>query len=153
MRQKYEQLITDLVHQRDTTRHLTEKKVSSIEDFSWLYHMRYYWNTKEKEAIKKVRILMANAFFYYGFEYLGVGEKLVQTPLTDRCYLTLTQALISDLEEIHSALLVQEKLNLLKLSDVKLEDLFLYSTEMKHLMETQWQEFSLDCAKLELGDA
>jgi len=55
--------------------------------------MRFYWHPKEVDPMKKLNIEMSNAHFYYGFEYLGVGDKLVQTPLTDRCYLTLTQAL------------------------------------------------------------
>ncbi len=53
------------------------EKVTSIHEFIWLYHMRFYWRPKEKEALNKLLINMANSNFYYGFEYLGVGEKLV----------------------------------------------------------------------------
>ncbi|KAI9986672.1 hypothetical protein PInf_025627 [Phytophthora infestans] len=93
VRKKYEQLITELVHQKSVTKRLSQAKVSSAEDFRWLYHMRHYFQAKESDPLKKLTIQISNASFSYGFEYFGVGERLVQTPLTERCYLTLTQAL------------------------------------------------------------
>ena len=51
IRQKYEQLITDLVHQREVTRQLINERVTNINEFIWLYHMRFYWKPKEKEAL------------------------------------------------------------------------------------------------------
>eukprot|EP00919_Chromeraceae_sp_WS-2016_P001806 GHVR01004377.1.p1 GENE.GHVR01004377.1~~GHVR01004377.1.p1 ORF type:complete len:4168 (-),score=965.61 GHVR01004377.1:131-12634(-) len=93
VRQKYEQLVTEFVHQRDVSRQLILQECKSEKDFKWLQVMRFYWNPREMDVLKKLSIVMANATFTYGFEYLGIGEKLVQTPLTDSCYLTLTQAL------------------------------------------------------------
>eukprot|EP01039_Chlorochromonas_danica_P002781 gene2781-3035_t len=93
LRQKTEQLLTEMVHQRDVLRSLIGKGISSISDFGWLYHLRFYWDPKETVLMNRLLIKMSNACFHYGFEYLGIGERLVQTPLTDRCYLTLTQAL------------------------------------------------------------
>lgn len=93
VRKKYEQLITELVHQKSVTKRLLQASVSSVDDFRWLYHMRYYFHAAETDPLKKLSIKVSNASFSYGFEYLGVGERLVSTPLTERCYLTLTQAL------------------------------------------------------------
>jgi dynein heavy chain 1 len=91
-RKKFEQLITELVRQRDIVRSLIDENVSSATDFRWLYHLRYNYNPKA-ELSQKLSVSLSNAKFFYGFEYLGIGERLVQTPLTDKCYLTLTQAL------------------------------------------------------------
>lgn len=93
LRKKTEQLLTEMVHQRDVTRLLTNSSIKSKTEFSWLYHLRFYWSSDASNIMERLCIRMSNASFFYGFEYLGIGERLVQTPLTDRCYLTLTQAL------------------------------------------------------------
>ncbi|XP_065175263.1 cytoplasmic dynein 1 heavy chain 1-like [Sycon ciliatum] len=92
-RKKLEHLITELVHQRDVTRLLINNGVDSPRNFEWLQQMRFYFDPAKTNVLEQLSIHMANAKFNYGFEYLGVTDKLVQTPLTDRCYLTMTQAL------------------------------------------------------------
>ncbi|KAK6094055.1 dynein heavy chain [Batrachochytrium dendrobatidis] len=95
-RKRCEGLITELVHQRDVIRQLILAKVSSAQDFEWLSQMRFYFDRKAP-ALQSLSVCLANASFYYGFEYLGLQDRLVQTPLTDRCYLTLAQALHNQL--------------------------------------------------------
>jgi len=92
-RKKLEHLITEFVHKRDITRGLIQQKIDSPKSFAWLQLMRFYFDPRQQDVLKQLSVHMANAKFYYGFEYLGVQDKLVQTPLTDRCYLTMTQAL------------------------------------------------------------
>lgn len=51
--------------------------------------LRYEWDDQLNQCV----VLQSNATFTYGYEYLGCPSRLVMTPLTDRCYLTLTGAL------------------------------------------------------------
>lgn len=75
------------VHCKDVVDDLVARKVSSKEDFAWQCQLRYY---NESDNII-VRII--NARLEYTYEYLGNSERLVITPLTDRCYRTLCGAI------------------------------------------------------------
>lgn len=91
-RKKCEHMITEFVHQRDVISKLIQFNATSPMHYFWLLQMRYvYYN--EGDFLERLHVHMANAKLSYGFEYLGVPERLVRTPLTDRCFLTLTQAL------------------------------------------------------------
>ncbi|KAF2182427.1 dynein heavy chain [Zopfia rhizophila CBS 207.26] len=91
-RRKCEHLITEFVHQRDVIHKLQKVGARSPTHHMWLLSMRYVYEP-DKGPLERLKIKMANAVLDYGFEYLGVTERLVRTPLTDRCFLTLTQAL------------------------------------------------------------
>ncbi|MBZ3886078.1 Dynein heavy chain 1, axonemal [Sciurus carolinensis] len=80
-------LIVIEVHAKDVVKKLIEEDVISVNDFEWISQLRYYWTNND------LYIRAVNAEFIYGYEYLGNTGRLVITPLTDRCYLTLTGAL------------------------------------------------------------
>ena len=93
-------VITIDVNKRDVTRTHVDEKVSTIDDFIWTKQLRYYWEDKtahktcptfgkEMDCVAR----QTNTCFPYGYEYLGNGPRLVITPLTDICYMTLTGAM------------------------------------------------------------
>jgi dynein heavy chain 1 len=91
-RKKCEHMITEFVHQRDCISKLISLNATTPTHYHWLLQMRYVYQS-EGDFLQRLYVHMANAKLSYGFEYLGVPERLVRTPLTDRCFLTLTQAL------------------------------------------------------------
>ncbi|KAL0479463.1 dynein beta chain [Acrasis kona] len=87
-RKKIITLITVDVHNRDIVGKLMEEKAENAAVFTWQSQLRYML-----DETKGCTIQIADAEFTYNYEYVGNCGCLVITPLTDRCYITLTQSL------------------------------------------------------------
>lgn len=89
VRQKIMCMITMDAHSRDIIDKLVVENVHQADEFQWQSQLKCYFNTEKQDF----RLKIADAEFWYGYEYLGNGPRLVVTPLTDRIYVTATQAL------------------------------------------------------------
>ncbi|CAK4090165.1 unnamed protein product [Aphanomyces euteiches] len=86
MHLKVKALVLDLVHHIDVCDQLVDTK--ALSDWTWQKQLRFYLDKNNQCVIK-----MNDAVFTYTYEYQGNAPKLVHTPLTDKCYLTLTQGM------------------------------------------------------------
>ncbi|XP_032872211.1 dynein heavy chain 2, axonemal [Amblyraja radiata] len=89
MRLKVVALVTVEVHARDVIDRLYRINCMDVTAFDWLSQLRLYWDKDLDDCL----VRQTNTHFQYGYEYLGNSGRLVITPLTDRCYMTLTTAL------------------------------------------------------------
>uniref|UniRef100_A0A9J7YQK8 Cytoplasmic dynein 2 heavy chain 1 n=1 Tax=Cyprinus carpio carpio TaxID=630221 RepID=A0A9J7YQK8_CYPCA len=85
---KLKALILDVIHNISVVQSLREAQVHSTDDWIWKKQLRFYLTADQRCSIQ-----MVDAEFSYTYEYQGNIPKLVHTPLTDKCYLTLTQAM------------------------------------------------------------
>lgn len=81
-------LCTLEVHARDIMQRLLANKDADADDFEWLAHMRYYW------VDGRISVQLLNSTqLHFGNEYLGNFQRIVMTPLTERCFRTIVCAL------------------------------------------------------------
>lgn len=82
-------IITLDVHARDVIQKLIDEKVEGLEAFLWQQQLRFYWLQSTLDT--EIRICDYRTKYFY--EWIGNTGRLVITPLTDRCYVTLTMGL------------------------------------------------------------
>ncbi|XP_053400577.1 cytoplasmic dynein 2 heavy chain 1-like [Mercenaria mercenaria] len=85
---KLKALILDTIHNMDVIHHLLKANIKNAGEWIWQKQLRFYMR---RDNICIMR--MVDAEFEYTYEYQGNAQKLVHTPLTDKCYLTLTQGM------------------------------------------------------------
>lgn len=88
-RKKFNTILIVDVHARDIVENFVRDGVMESQEFDWESQLRYYW----KKELDNLMVHQCSGTFSYGYEYMGLNGRLVITPLTDRIYLTITQAL------------------------------------------------------------
>ena len=88
-RTKIISLITMDVHSRDVVDRLIAQKAEGPNAFAWQQQLRFEW----EQPTMDVNVKICDFSCKYFYEWVGNTGRLVITPLTDRCYITLTMAL------------------------------------------------------------
>jgi len=87
LQNKIKALVLDIIHNIDVLDQLIKNQVTAPNAWQWFKQLKF----RMQEEI--CNIYMCSANFLYTYEYQGNAQKLVHTPLTDKCYLTLTQGM------------------------------------------------------------
>lgn len=84
-------IITIDVHARDVIKKFVDNKIVEQGHFAWASQLKFGMEKRNpKDEIKSCMSTICDWKTWYNYEYIGNTGRLVITPLTDRCYITLT---------------------------------------------------------------
>ncbi|KAL5009692.1 hypothetical protein ScPMuIL_011997 [Solemya velum] len=88
---RLECMITQSLYLRDILENLYNRKLREPTDFEWRRSIRCYFQSHEEKMMPLIWIL--DNHYMYGNEFYGTNAGVALTPLTERCFLTMSQAL------------------------------------------------------------
>eukprot|EP01022_Parablepharisma_sp_SALTPOND_P004470 TRINITY_DN120355_c3_g1_i1.p1 TRINITY_DN120355_c3_g1~~TRINITY_DN120355_c3_g1_i1.p1 ORF type:complete len:4253 (+),score=509.78 TRINITY_DN120355_c3_g1_i1:57-12761(+) len=85
------------VHSRDIIEELALSDVMHLGDYNWQKILRLYWEEEDVITQQPASILVKalSAKLEYGSEYIGPSSRLITTPLTDRVWVSIANAINS----------------------------------------------------------
>ena len=86
---KSKAFVMDVIHYMEVVDELTAAGTTDLSQWQWKKQLRFYFDPTSLDC----SICMTDTTFRYTYEYQGNAPKLVHTPLTDRCYMTLTKGM------------------------------------------------------------
>lgn len=81
------------IQQRDIVDQFIQNGITQPGDFEWEKQMRFYW----LKEFDNVIVVQCSNRFMYGYEFIGINGRLINTPLTERIYVSITQALANNM--------------------------------------------------------
>ena len=78
-------MISMNIFYRDVVEELSLNNIDNINNFLWLKQMRIYYDNNDYT----MTATQINITIKYGYEYIGPYFKLIHTPLTDRCWISI----------------------------------------------------------------
>ncbi|XP_066429677.1 uncharacterized protein [Eleutherodactylus coqui] len=88
---KLENMIMQILYLRDVMENILSRKVRETADFDWKRTIRFY--LKEKDGLPKNELSILDAHYSYGCEFYGAKTSIIMNPVTEKCFLKISQIL------------------------------------------------------------
>ena len=87
-------LLSDM-HGREVLENLVLSNIALVSDYNWQRQLRFYWEEDEYGQPIQLSccfVKQGNIKIEYGYEYIGPSLRCVVTPLTEKCWLAITNS-------------------------------------------------------------